>query len=575
MFDLLDNKYNLIKELGRGGFGQVFLAKENHSENFVAIKKLLNKNRTTQNNIIREIQVVSKFNHTHIVNYKHHFNDDNTLYLVMEYCSLGSLRDMIKKKKITSTFIWKWMDELTKTLQYIHEKKIIHRDIKPDNILFTEDRIIKISDFGIANTENGTTSYLSPESFDENVFNASDPRVDIYALGVTLIEMLTGQNPFRNLSKEEIKLLHEENDFNIYELPNWQQEIILKAIAKNPEMRFQSMKDFNEAINAQSVPIIFDKEIIKAGSYAEEANDLIKNKKWLRALAILDYAEKEFKPSVNILQTKGRYYLLQKDIEKAKMYFEKALKWNSRLDVQKELGWINLELKNYPTAISMLSDYIQRNPSDLETYNLLLQCFYETNRYEQVMELSTILLEIDQKNPCFKNNFYISHLLQNMGHIISPSMILKIDKTNNPFLDYNYSVISESESTHGFEKSPTLKSKLLFMDYRFHKFTNSKLYCVNENKEIFMGGETDKAIIKIGRNHILENDIKVPGGNIISRRHAVIINYKDDTWIYDLNSTGTYLNNDKVTIKAPLLGRNLIRIGKTEFEITNDQGKLF
>ena len=90
-----------------------------------------------------------------------------------------------------------------------------------------------------------------------------------------------------------------------------------------------------------------------------------------------------------------------------------------------------------------------------------------------------------------------------------------------------------------------------------------------------MGGETDKAIIKIGRNHILENDIKVPGGNIISRRHAVIINYKDDTWIYDLDSTGTYLNNDKVIIKAPLIGRNLIRIGKTEFEITNDQGKLF
>jgi hypothetical protein len=162
-----------------------------------------------------------------------------------------------------------------------------------------------------------------------------------------------------------------------------------------------------------------------------------------------------------------------------------------------------------------------------------------------------------------------------MGHIISPAMILKPDKTYNPFLEYNFSVINETESTHHFEKNPTLKSKLLFMDYRFHKYSSSKLYCVNENKELFMGGETDKAIIKIGRDHILENDIRVPGANIISRRHAVIINYKDDTWIYDLGVTGTILNNERITIKAPLIGRNLLRIGKTEFEITNDQGKLF
>jgi tetratricopeptide (TPR) repeat protein len=86
--------------------------------------------------------------------------------------------------------------------------------------------------------------------------------------------------------------------------------------------------------------------------------------------------------------------LLQKNIELAKSYFERALTWNPRLDVQKELGWINLEMKNYPKAISFLSDYIHRKPSDYEAYNLLLQCYYETNRYESAIDLAKILLDM-------------------------------------------------------------------------------------------------------------------------------------------------------------------------------------
>ena len=69
----------------------------------------------------------------------------------MEYCALGSLNAMMRNKKLTSTFVWKWLDILTQTMQFVHEKKIIHHDIKPGNILFTEDRNIKISDFGVAN----------------------------------------------------------------------------------------------------------------------------------------------------------------------------------------------------------------------------------------------------------------------------------------------------------------------------------------------------------------------------------------------------------------------------------------
>ncbi len=204
--ELFNNTYRYVKDLGKGGFGKVFLAREERSENLVAIKQLKNENKARQDDIIYEMQMVSKFNHPHIVLYKHHFVQNDLLYIVMEYCSLGSLRKLMRNEKTTSTFIWKWMSELTATLQMVHEKGIIHHDIKPDNILFTEDRKIKITDFGIANTGGGTMPYMSPEALNWETNAVKDARVDVYALGVTLLELLTKQNPFFGKSAEEIIL---------------------------------------------------------------------------------------------------------------------------------------------------------------------------------------------------------------------------------------------------------------------------------------------------------------------------------------------------------------------------------
>lgn len=575
MKELYDNKYRFIKDLGFGGFGKVFLAKEERSENFVAIKQLKNEDKHKQDNIIFEMQMVSKFNHPNIILYKHHFIQDDLLYIVMEYCTLGSLRDLMQKEKITSTFVWKWMSTLTETLHSVHEKNIIHHDIKPDNILFAEDRTIKITDFGVANTGSGTRPYMSPEALGWETSAVKDIRVDIYALGVTLIELLTKRNPFWGKSVEEIIELHDRKDFGITDLPNWQQEIILKAIAKIPEQRFQSMKDFNEAIQAQSVPIIFDKQVIEAGDLAEKVDRLLQKKKWQSALSLIEYAEKTLKPNVNILLQKGKFYLLAQQIALSKIYYEKALKWNPRLDVQKELGWINLELKNYPTAISLLSDHLHRNPSDYEAYNLLLQCYYETNRYETAMDLARILLDVEKGNHCFANNYYVCSAMQHIGKTVFPHTVLKADKSENHFLNYNYGVILETDLSHNYKKEPTLKSKLLFMDYRFNKYSPSTLYCTSSNVKGFNDGETQKAIIKIGRENYDVNDIKVQGGTAISRRHCLIINFKDDIWLYDLDSTGTYVNGNQVSSKVPLIGRNTIRINKSEFEFTNDKSKLF
>lgn len=573
MPELYDSKYHFVEELGDGGFGRVFLAKDERSKSLVAIKQLKNKDKEKQDGIIYELEMISKFNHPNIVTYKHNFIQDDLLFIVMENCSVGSLRIVMWKEKITSTFVWKWMQTLTETLQFVHEKKIIHHDIKPDNILFKENRTLKISDFGIANTGGGTRAYMSPEALSWEDDTSDDPRVDIYALGVTLLELLTKQNPFFGKGREEIIELHDKKEFGITDLPHWQQDIILKAIAKIPEQRFQSMKDFNEAIQAQSVPIVFDKEVIKAGEVAEEASLLIDKKKWSKANLLLDYAEKKFKPSVNVMQIRGKYLLLQQKIKESKKYFEKALKWNPRLDVQKELGWINLELKNYPTAISQLSDHLHRNPSDFEAYNLLLQCFYETNRYELSINLSRTLLEVAPTNQCFRNNYYISFLLHNTEEIVAPDDLIKKYNFDNPFLEYNCNILLEDDLTHDYHKSPKMKSKFLFMDYRFLKLKEGEIYCYNLNEKLKNPTKYEKPIILIGRNGYSINDIQVSGGSAISRRHCLIVNCKNDVWLYDLNSTGTYVNTERLREKMPLVGNNKIRIGDVEFEFTNDNTK--
>ena len=131
---LYDNKYSFIKDLGNGGFGKVFLAKEKVSHRYVAIKKLLNTNKSDQEDIIHEIEIVSKFENPNIVSYYHHFYEEDILYLVMEFCSGGTLRDKISNNKVTTAEAIEWIQTLATCLRVIHKRGIVHHDIKPDNI---------------------------------------------------------------------------------------------------------------------------------------------------------------------------------------------------------------------------------------------------------------------------------------------------------------------------------------------------------------------------------------------------------------------------------------------------------
>jgi len=569
---IFNNIYQFECELGIGGFGRVFLAREMVSDRQVAIKQLNNQDTTRQKAIIHEMQMVSQFNHPNIVTYHHHFSENGLLFLVMEYCARGSVRDAIHGRTMNAAQVLNWIQTLAETLDFVHSKKIIHHDIKPDNILITEGGTLKISDFGIANTGGGTPPYMSPEALTWGSSYVSDIRIDTYALGVTLMELLTGNNPFRYKSPDEIQAMHDQGDFPIKSLPDWQQEIILKAINKVPELRFQSMGDFAAAIRSKHVPLLLDKDAILASQAAERAERSLSTKKWSRAGSLLEFAAGKFPNNVNVLRALGKFHLMQQKIDRAKSAYETAVKLNPRIDVQKDLGWINLAMKDYPAAISLLSDHLHRNPSDLEAHNLLLQCFYETDRQEVAISLARAILSIEPHNPCFANNFYIASLLHVTDQKILPADLLG-DYTND-FIAYNFAVANESTPTHAWKNSPTLKSKLLFMDYRFRKLSHCPLFIADASNPHPVERSIHKVIITFGRDGYLANDIQVAGKTNVSRRHCLIVNCRDDVWLYDLNSTGTFVNGERVKGKVPLVGRNFVRIGNKEYVIASDKDSL-
>ena len=267
--------YEILAELGAGGMGRVYKVRNVISERVEAMKVLLPDLAGRQelaSRFLREIKILAALNHPHIAALRTAFTLDNQLVMIMEYVEGRTLAACLEQGPIPAVEALDYISQVLDALSYAHGQKVIHRDIKPSNMMLTPQGVVKLMDFGIARsgrdpalTTAGTTMgslyYMSPEQVRGEVV---DYRSDVYSVGVSLYEMVTGQRPFQSDSDVSIMAAHLQQmpkpPIELRpSLPKALSDIIMTAMAKNPAQRFESADVFCDALKSVATSDTFAK----------------------------------------------------------------------------------------------------------------------------------------------------------------------------------------------------------------------------------------------------------------------------------------------------------------------------
>lgn len=261
----INDRYQIVRTIGEGGMANVYLAHDLILDRDVAVK-ILRGDLADDEKFVRRFQreaiAASSLSHPNIVEMYDVGEDNGKYYIVMEYVEGKTLKTLVKKRgALTLPEVIDIMTQLTSAIACAHDSNIIHRDIKPQNVLIKEDGIVKITDFGIAmalnsneltqtNSVMGSVHYLPPEQANGK---GATIKSDIYSLGIVMFELLTGTLPFKGDNAVEIAIKQMKNkipsvcDIND-QIPQSVENIILKACAKNPKNRYKNVQEMYKDI---------------------------------------------------------------------------------------------------------------------------------------------------------------------------------------------------------------------------------------------------------------------------------------------------------------------------------------
>lgn len=263
---ILGNRYELLERLGGGGMAVVYKARDTFLDRMVTVKILRSEYASDEAFVTRfrkEAQAVARLSHPNIVNIHDVGTEDDIHYLVMEYVDGEDLKTIIRNKApFSPDQAVPIIRQVCDALSHAHKNNIVHRDVKPHNILITRDGRAKLTDFGIAretsaatltytDTVMGSVHYLSPE---QARGEAAGPRSDIYSLGIVAYELLTGKLPFTGDTPIGVAMKHVQEDPSPLQeinpsLPAPLSSAVTRALEKNPANRFQSAEEMARVLD--------------------------------------------------------------------------------------------------------------------------------------------------------------------------------------------------------------------------------------------------------------------------------------------------------------------------------------
>jgi serine/threonine protein kinase len=269
-------EYVVLEKIGEGAMGKVYKAEHRRMQRLVAIKVLpaaATKSHEVQERFRREIRAAARLEHPNIVSAHDAGEIDGAHYLVMQHVEGRDLKSLLKERgRFPAEEAAAYVLQTARGLAYAHAKGIIHRDVKPSNLLLTSDGTVKILDLGLARIYEdegstgsgrltvqgqilGTANYMPPEQADDT--HQADARSDIYALGATMFHLIAGRPPYTGETVSHVLLAHQESQVpslcaEVRDAPPDLDAIIGRMMAKHPGDRYQSMTDVIAALESRS-----------------------------------------------------------------------------------------------------------------------------------------------------------------------------------------------------------------------------------------------------------------------------------------------------------------------------------
>ncbi|HVB25674.1 MAG TPA: serine/threonine-protein kinase [Ktedonobacteraceae bacterium] len=426
--------YRLMHLLGVGGFAEVYLGQHIYLGTSAAIK-LMHAELTSE---YVELFRTEAFNlahliHPHIVRLLDFGLENNMPYLIMDYAPHGTLRKQYSRgMKLPLSTIVPYVKQIAEALQYAHDQRLVHRDVKPENMLLGRDNQLLLSDFGIAvvahsthslRTQDsiGTVSYMAPEQLQKKPRPASDQ----YALGVVVYEWLTGGLPFTG-APIEVAMQH-----LIEPVPNLRdkiatlskevEQVVLRALEKDPQSRFESVQEFARSLEQASLqkanqstinlpePPVVDPAIIANQSQVRyRLTDTPK----INPKVIADQSPSVSKPTSATAKTKEqwlregrRHQNITKKYEEAFAAYNNALKLDTHYaEAYNKLGSLFSDLKDYPQAIGYYNHALALEPQFIEVYQKRGDIYFALKDYGRAKKdySRVISLDIDNASSYYK-----------------------------------------------------------------------------------------------------------------------------------------------------------------------------